>query len=176
MPPAVVFGSLGALQIGIGEAWGTDMAEHSDPVTGIAEQPEALASKQAITELVYRYGQLVRYDRPEETAELYLPGGLFEVRRGPPDGPHTAVQNRLEGREAIRDMLLPSKGKPHPVPLIHNLSIAVEGDSARGTCVMQTPTSADGTGFWGEYRDRYARLDGRWYFAERIFTMYEFAA
>ena len=50
------------------------------------------------------------------------------------------------------------------------------GDSARGTCVMQTPTSADGKGFWGEYRDRYARLDGRWYFAERIFTMYEFAA
>ena len=147
-----------------------------DGMTGIAEQPEALAAKQAITELVYRYGQLVRYDRPEETAELYLPTGVFVVLRGPPDRPHTEVQSRVEGRQAIRDMLLPSKGKPHPVPLIHNLSIAVDGDSATGTCVMQSPTSADGKGFWGESRDRYARIDGRWYFAERVFTMYEFAA
>lgn len=145
----------------------------SDPVTGIAEQPETLASKQAITELVYRYGQLVRYDRLDETAELYLPGGVFEVRRGPPDGPHNAVQSRVEGRQAIRDMLLPSKGKPHPVPLVHNLSIAVDGDSARGTCVMEGRSSIGDGGFWGEYRDRYARLDGRWYFAERVFTMYE---
>ncbi|MBM3595352.1 MAG: nuclear transport factor 2 family protein [Alphaproteobacteria bacterium] len=148
----------------------------SDPVKGIAEQPEALAAKQAITELVYRYGQLVRHDRPEETAELYLPSGVFEVRVGPPDRPLTAVQSRVEGREAIRVMLLPSRGKPHPVPLIHNLSIAVEGDSATGTCVMQSPTSADGKGFWGEYRDRFARIEGRWYFAERVFTMYEFDA
>jgi hypothetical protein len=143
-------------------------------VSGIAEQPDDLAAKQAITELVHRYGQLVRYDRLDETAQLYLPGGVFEVRVGPPDRPHRLVQSRVEGREAIRAMLLPSKGKPHPVPLIHNLSIAVEGDSAQGTCVMQSPVSADGAGFWGEYRDRFARLEGRWYFAERVFTIYEF--
>ena len=145
----------------------------TDPVTGIAEQPEALASKQAITELVYRYAQLVRYDRLDETAQLYLPDGVFEVRLGPPDGPHTAVQSHVEGREAIRDMLLPSKGKPHPVPLIHNLMIEVEGAHATGSCVMEGRSSIGEGGFWGEYRDRYARAGGRWYFAERVFTMYE---
>jgi hypothetical protein len=145
----------------------------AERVSGIAEAPGDLAAKQAITELVSRYGQLVRYDRLDETAELYLPNGVFEVRLGPPDGPHNAVQSHAEGREAIRAMLLPSKGKRHPVPLIHNLMIEVDGDSARGTCVMQSPTSATGEPFWGEYRDRYARLDGRWYFAERVFTMFE---
>lgn len=172
----LAFGSIGAGQVAHAGSLSGAKAMESDPVTGIAEQPEMLAAKQAITELVHRYGQLVRYDRPEDTAQLYLPGGVFEVRIGPPDGPHTAVQSRVEGREAIRAMLLPSKGKAHPVPLIHNLSIAVDGDSATGTCVMQSPTSADGKGFWGEYRDRFARIDGRWYFAERVFTIYDFSA
>ena len=143
-----------------------------DTVTGIAEQPDDLAAKQAITELVHCYGQVVRRDCPELTAELYTPGGFFEVRQGGPEKLGETVQSRVEGRQAIRDMLLPSKGKPHPVPLIHNLTIAVDGDSATGTCVMQSPTSADGKGFWGEYRDRYAKVDGRWFFAERVFTMF----
>lgn len=144
-------------------------------MSGIAEQPGALVAKQAITELVHRYGQFVRQDCPELTADLYTPAGVFEVRRGAPDRADYTLQSRVEGREAIRAMLAPTKGKPHPVPLIHNLMIEVDqsGDTARGSCVMESRTSATGEGFWGEYRDSFAKAGGRWYFTERVFTMFE---
>ena len=142
-------------------------------MTGIAEQPDALAAKQAISELVNRYAQLVRYGRLDETADLYTPGGVFEVRRGAPDRDEHSVDSREEGREAIRAMLAPSKGKPHPVPLIHNLLVELDGDTASGTCVMEGRMSVGEGGFWGEYRDRYAREDGRWYFAARVFTIFD---
>jgi SnoaL-like domain len=141
-------------------------------VAGVAEQPGDLAAKQAITELVHRYAQLVRYDSPELTADLYTPDGVFEVRNGAPDREEHTVQSRVEGREAIRAMLLPIKGGVHPVPLIHNLIIEVEGAAASATCVMEGRPSAGDGGFWGEYRDRLARIEGRWYFAERVFTMF----
>jgi hypothetical protein len=146
-----------------------------DGVTGVAEQPDALAAKQAITELVHLYGQVVRRDCPELTADLYTPDGVFEVRRGGPEKLGETLQSREVGRDAIRAMLLPSKGKPHPVPLIHNLTIEVDqgGETATATCVMQSPVSAAGEGFWGEYRDCFAKVDGRWFFSARVFTMFE---
>lgn len=146
-----------------------------DGPAGIAEQPGTLAARQAITELVHRYAQVVRYDCPELTADLYTPDGLFEVRRGTPDRDEHTVQSREVGRDAIRAMLLPGKGKPHPVPLIHNLIIVVDpsGDSASGTCVMEARASTGEPSFWGEYRDSFARVDGRWYFSARVFTIFE---
>ena len=142
-------------------------------MSGIAEQPEALAAKQAITELVHRYAQVVRYDCPELTADLYTADGLFEVRRGTPDRPEHTVQSRVEGREAIRAMLLPGKDKPHPVPMVRNLLIEVHGNTAQATCVMVARTSQGEPGFWGEYRDSFARIDGRWFFSARVFTIFE---
>lgn len=142
-------------------------------MTGIAEQPDVLAAKQAIAELVHRYAQVVRYDCPELTADLYMPDGVFEVRRGTPDRPEHTVQSRVEGRDAIRAMLAAGKGKPHPVPLIHNLMIEVRGDTANGTCVMEGRSSIGEGGFWGEYSDSYVRLDGRWFFSARVFTIFE---
>jgi hypothetical protein len=142
-------------------------------VAGIAEQPGALAAKQAITELVHRYAQVVRYDCPELTADLYTPDGVFEVRNGVPDRDEHTLQSHVVGREAIRAMLLPIKGSVHPVPLIHNLMIEVDGDTARSTCVMEGRPSAGEGGFWGEYRDSFVRVDGSWLFSARVFTMFQ---
>ncbi|MCB2047558.1 MAG: nuclear transport factor 2 family protein [Novosphingobium sp.] len=151
-----------------------DGASGPDGVTGIAGQPDALAAKQAITELVYRYAQVVRYDRLDETADLYVADGLFEVRRGACDRDEHVVQSREVGRDAIRAMLRQGgKGNPHPVPLIHNLLIEVDGDTASATCVMEGRMSSGEVGFWGEYRDSFARVDGRWFFSARVFTIFE---
>lgn len=141
-------------------------------MTGIAEQAGDLAARQAIADLVHRYGQVVRRDCPEQTADLYVENGVFEVRRGYPDKPDFTVQSRVEGREQIRAMLLATKGKPHPVPLIHNLMIEVDGDRASANCVMEGRGSVGQPGFWGEYRDECLRIDGRWHFVSRCYTMF----
>lgn len=168
----LAFGSIGAGQVAFAATLSGATAMESDPVTGIAEQPEALAAKQAIAELLFRYCQVVRYDCPEEAASLYTDDGVFEVRRGSCDKAGHSVDTRLEGRENLRAYMRTLKGKPHPVPLIHNLMIEVDGDLAQGTCVMEARVSTGEAMFWGEYRDRYARLDGRWHFAERVFTIF----
>lgn len=133
---------------------------------------ERIEARSAVADLIHRYAQLVRYDRGEETADLYVIDGIFEVRRGSPDKPKFAVQSRIEGREAIRAFLLPGKGKPHPVPLVCNILVEVDGDTASATCVMQARMSEGEGGFWGEYHDTCARIDGRWYFTSRTYTIF----
>jgi len=137
-----------------------------------ADRLHVIEARNAVTDLIHRYAQLVRYDRGEETADLYVPDGAFEVRRGAPDKPDFTVQSRIEGREAIRAFLLPGKGKPHPVPLVCNILVDVDGDMASATCVMQARMSEGEGGFWGEYRDTCARVDGRWYFTSRTYTIF----
>ena len=137
-----------------------------------SEQLERIEARNAIADLIHRYAQVVRYDSPEQTADLYIADGVFEVRQGYPDKPDFTLQSRVEGREAIRAFLLPGKGKPHPIPLIHNLLIEVDGNSAVSTCVMEARMSVGEGGFWGEYVDTCQRVDGRWLFTSRIYTMF----
>lgn len=133
---------------------------------------DRVEARNAVADLIHRYAQLVRYDRGDETADLYMSDGVFEVRRGSPDKPAYTVQSRVDGREAIRAYLLPLKGKPHPVPLVCNILVEVDGDIASSTCVMQARMSEGEGGFWGEYRDTCARVDGRWYFTSRTYTIF----
>ena len=133
---------------------------------------DRIEARLAVADLIHRYAQVVRYDCPEQTADLYTRDGAFEVRRGAPDKPEFTVQSRVEGREAIRAFLLPGKGKPHPVPLVSNLLVEVDGDTASANCVMEARMSQGEGGFWGEYHDTCARIDGRWYFTARTFTMF----
>ena len=78
-----------------------------------ADRLHVIEARNAVTDLIHRYAQLVRYDRGEETADLYVPDGAFEVRRGAPDKPDFTVQSRIEGREAIRALpFLPARVLP----------------------------------------------------------------
>ena len=137
-------------------------------------QLEQISAYLGISNLISRYAQVVRYDCPEQVADLYTLDGVFEVRRGAPDKAEHTVRSRDDGREAIRASMAAIKGLPHPVPLIHNLLVEADGDRAIATCVMEGRLSSTGESqFWGEYNDTCARLDGCWFFASRIFTIYE---
>lgn len=144
----------------------------ADSANSLEQRIDAVESRLAIAELVHRYARFVRYDQAEQASTLFTEDGTFEVRDGHPDKPEFTVRSRQEGRAAIAASLGRGKGGPHPVPLIHNLIVELDGDSATGNCVMEGQIFGTGQGVFGEYRDALRRADGQWLFAARVFTIF----
>jgi hypothetical protein len=138
----------------------------------LAERIDALESRLAVADLIHIYAKYIRADEPEKVAGLFLPDGTFEVRNGHPDKAEYTVQMHHPDRQAIDASMSAMKGKPHPVPLIRNLVVEVDGDTATANSVMDAQIYGTTHKIMGEYRDSCRRVDGRWYFASRSFTMY----
>lgn len=143
-----------------------------DLPAALAERIDSLESRFAVGDVIHRYARHIRYDEPDQVAQLFTPDGTFEIRDGHPDRPDHTIRSRLEGRAQIHAYLAPGKGKPHPVPLIRNLIVAVDGDSATANSVMDAQIYGTAHRVTGEYRDTLTRVDGRWYFAARIYTIF----
>lgn len=138
----------------------------------VEQKLDALESRLACMDLVHTYARLIRSDQPEGIAALFTEDGTFEGRNGHPDKPEFSLMFRDEGREAVNAHMMPMKGKPHPVPLIHNLSIEVQGDTAKGNCVMEAQIYGSQTKIKGEYNDSFRRVGGKWLFASRVYTVF----
>jgi hypothetical protein len=138
----------------------------------LARRIDRLEAESAIARLVHAYARAVRREETERFHELFLPTGTFELRSGHPDRTGYKVLQRFETPDALVAFLLEGKGKPHPVPLIHNLMIEVDGDTATASCMMAAPIYGTDREILGEYCDRLVRIEGRWLFSERIFTVY----
>lgn len=139
----------------------------------LEQRIDALESAKACADLVHAYARLVRSDQPDRASELYLPDGTFEVRDGHPDKPEFTLRSRNNSAAELHAYLAPNKGKPHPVPMIHNLSIEVDGDTATGNSVMSARIYGTDVKVTGEYHDTFRREGGRWYFSSRIYTIYQ---
>lgn len=137
---------------------------------------DRIESRAEIADLVHGYARCVRHDRPEDVPALFLREGWFEIRDGHPSQPGFTVRQRLDGAGAIGAYLLAGKGRPHPVPLIHNLMIEIDGDAATAGSVMAAEVFGTAHKVKGEYRDSFRRVDGRWRFASRIYTIYAAAS
>ena len=138
----------------------------------LAARLDAIESRAAIADLVHGYARAVRRDRPVDVIALFVPDGWFEIREGHPSRGDATVRARFDSPQALADYLLQGKGKPHPVPLIHNLMIEVDGDTATAGSVMAAEVFGTAHKVKGEYRDSFCRVDGRWRFASRIYTIY----
>lgn len=145
-------------------------------MTDLAQRIDHLESRFEIADLIFSYARYIRYDEPEKVSDLFLPDGTFEVRDGHPDRPDYSVRSLHKSRAEINEHLAPNKGKPHPVPLIRNLIVEVDGDMATANCVMDATIYGTTHSIQGEYRDRCQRVDGRWYFKSRIYTIYSGAS
>ena len=130
----------------------------------------------AIADVVHGYARAIRRDMPEDAAALFTEDGWFEIRDGHPSKFDHTVRTRLEGRQRVLDYLLPNKGKPHPVPLIHNLMIEVTGETATGSAVMEAQVLGTEHKVFGEYQDRFRREEGVWRFASRTYTIFTAAS
>ncbi|MCJ2186871.1 nuclear transport factor 2 family protein [Novosphingobium beihaiensis] len=133
---------------------------------------DRLEAQAAIAGLIHVYAQAVRRDEPEKVAALFVPEGTFEVRSGHPDKAEFTVRTRFESPGALVTFLVSQKGGPHPVPLIHNLMIAVEGDRATANAMMAAPVYGTDKEVLGEYHDSFERRGGQWLFSARIYTVY----
>lgn len=141
-----------------------------------SERLDSIESRAAIADLVHEYARCVRDDRPEDVPALFAPDGSFEIRDGHPSKPEFAVRARFESPAALGDYLMAGKGKPHPVPLIHNLMIEVEGDTGTANSVMEAQVFGTEHKVFGEYRDSFRRIAGRWLFASRTYTIFSAAS
>jgi hypothetical protein len=139
----------------------------------LGERLENLESRTAIEELIHAYARCIRRDLPDEAPLLFLPDGVFEIRDGHPHQPEHQLRARLEGREHILFYLTQGKGKTHPIPLIHNLMIEVNGDTATANCVMEAQVYGTPHKVLGEYNDTFRRVDGKWFFAARTYTIFK---
>jgi hypothetical protein len=145
-------------------------------MTDLAQRIDHLEARFEIADLIYSYARYIRRDEPEKVASLFLPDATFEVRDGHPDRPDYAVRSHYASSEEINAHMAPSKGKPHPVPLIRNLIVEVDGDTATANCVMDAKIYGTEHGIQGEYSDHCRRVDGRWYFKSRTYTIYSGAS
>jgi hypothetical protein len=131
-----------------------------------------LEARAAVADLVHAYALAVRKDRPEDVPALFAPDGWFEIRDGHPSNGQFTVRARFDSAQAIGDYLLQGKGKPHPVPLIHNLMVKIDGDEATATSVMEGQVFGTDHRVFGEYLDTFRKVDGAWRFASRTFTIF----
>lgn len=148
------------------------MAEESP--ASLATRIDAVEARFAVADVVHAYARYIRSDQPDRVAEeLFTPDSFYEMRDGDPDKAEYTVRRRLEGRAEVDGFLSKMKGNPHPVPLIHNLVITVDGDTATGNSVLEGQVYGGDHKTLGEYHDTFRRIDGRWYFSSRIFTIFQ---
>lgn len=119
-------------------------------------------AKFALSELRSAYcWHTTRGDRQAVVA-LFTEDGLFQNHRGE-DEPVT-----ITGHEALLRHFAPMR-PARRVPVVMNEVSHVDGDTAEGTCVMQ---SFGDDGFVGHYIDRFRVVGECWLFSERRFFPY----
>ncbi len=141
-------------------------------MTDQAERIDRLEARFAVADLIHGYARHIRRDEPDQVAALFVADGSFEVRDGHPDRSDYVTRSLFESPAQIHAYLAPGKGQPHPVPLIRNLIVEVDGDIATANSVMDARIYGTEHTIQGEYRDICRRVDGRWLFQSRIFTIY----
>ncbi|MFT4026485.1 MAG: nuclear transport factor 2 family protein [Novosphingobium sp.] len=124
--------------------------------------------------MVYRYAYLVRQRRGADCAELFASDAVYEIREiSPLSSGEFRLRNRLTGAGEIGDFVARSAGGAVRIfPIIHNLTVEIDGDRAVGDCLMTSRSFPGGGEVFGSYQDSFVRRTGRWLFSSRIYTIY----
>lgn len=138
----------------------------------LEQRLDAVESRTAIADLVHTYARYIRYDQPDLIGTLFTADATFEIRDGHPDKPEFTRRDLYKDRADIHAHMAANKGNLHPVPLIHNLIVEVDGDHAIGNCVMEASIYGGTHKVFGEYRDTFRRENGKWLFASRVYTIF----
>ena len=125
------------------------------------------ADEHAIRALVYEYAYRLDAGDLEGLAAMFEHAGLGAV----------GIPGRARGIEGARanysGVIIHEDGTPRTQHVITNVTISVEGDGATGRSYFTVLQQLDDFPLQpiiaGGYHDRYGRIDGRWWFTERVF-------
>ena len=123
-----------------------------------------IEAKDEIRELTGRYCHAVVDGDAETIVGLFRVDGIFRTHNLKPTG-HDELRTFYAGGVG---------GKTHK-PFVQNHVIEFDDDNhAHGRCSVEIRVLQDGEPYTqaGHYHDKYAKVDGRWCFAERHYTRY----
>jgi uncharacterized protein (TIGR02246 family) len=130
---------------------------------------DRMESAKAVADVVHAYAHAVSKGDAAAVAALFAEDGAFTVIEPGEDGA-PRVRNNLRGAKALRAFYAQTLKPGEIFPLVSDLIIEVDGDSARGACFMGG-AAPDGTPrFFGAYVDTFRR-DETWRFTSRTFTI-----
>ncbi|MBU3707245.1 MAG: nuclear transport factor 2 family protein [Mycobacterium sp.] len=138
----------------------------------MSEKPKAdsatnAADRQEITDLIYRYAELIDAGDFDAVGQL-----LGRAQFGGPRTPTVTGADNIAAVFAMTTKRFPETGTPRTRHLVLNLIVEIDGDTAaaRSTfCVVQaTPAVPLQPIVAGRYYDRFARDGHGWHFTERI--------
>lgn len=132
-----------------------------------------LEDRAAITALIHRYAECIRFRDKAACRALLLDDAWFELRHVDPADPASdKLITRLEGSLAMVGGYDTEAGAQNSVwPMIHNVAIDIDGDRARTVCVMASAIWPVGQQFVGEYRDEVVKTPQGWRFASRTYRL-----
>lgn len=120
----------------------------------------------AIRELIDAYGDAVCRRNADEWVMTWAPDGVWSIRG-----------HEIKGREALRATWVKAMAAYTFVSFSgYPGNIQVDGDTARlrvQTTEWLTPVEGRPRRQHGTYEDRLVKIDGRWHFAHRSFTVNE---
>ena len=133
----------------------------------IEERLTNLEAREECKELRSRYAAFALRGDARGVASLFTEDCVFDGPSGP------GKRAVIKGRKNLEDFLTPSIGTPGVVlPLIHNHITDITGDTGTGSCVMETPSAPNFGHLVCQYIEKFERVNGKWYFAERKMYLY----
>lgn len=131
------------------------------------------SSEAAITNLLYRYGEMVDSGRFEELADEMFAHAEFIV--APP--PAKRLDGRAMARLLVGTTIRYPDGTPRTKHVLTNPIVEVNESAGTAACrsyytvLQQTDTLPLQPIVSGRYHDRFRRIEGEWWFTERDYTM-----
>ena len=128
----------------------------------LEEKIALLADREDIRDLIATYA--LRAAHGVSMADLFTDDGVF-VTHVPGE-----TAREVRGREALNRYYRELAAAPrHPMPMVHNHLISIDGDQATGVCSIELRTTVGATSMIGsgDYHDSFRREGGRWKFVER---------
>ena len=146
---------------GLGVAVAATSAFGTTPAAALDLRLKQLADYEAIRTLTARYATLIARGEAAKASALFTDDGRFVSRQD------------VRGRAALEAMYAAIK-PGNAFPLITNHLITLNGTTATGTCTFYSPfTHQSGPSLCGAYADKYAFVEDKWLFSERVFHRHD---
>lgn len=120
----------------------------------------------AITALIHEYAYRLDAGDLDGVAALFEHAELRSTRND------RVRRGAVEARTLYDPVVLYDDGTPRTMHQLTNVTVAIDGDVASARTyftVLQVTNLGLHPILGGEYRDRFARVDGDWAFTERVF-------